>query len=34
MAPVLRSPIGTSARITGDYTKADAERIVNGIGIR
>jgi hypothetical protein len=33
-APVLRSPIGTSAVISGDYTKADAERIVNGIGIR
>jgi hypothetical protein len=33
-APVLRSPIDTSAMITGDYTKADAERIVHGIGIR
>jgi hypothetical protein len=33
-APVLRDPISTSAVISGDYTKADAERIVNGIGIR
>jgi hypothetical protein len=33
-APVLRSPIGTSAVISGAYTKPDAERIVNGIGIR
>jgi hypothetical protein len=33
-APVLRSPISTSARITGDYTRADAERIMNGIGVR
>jgi hypothetical protein len=33
-APVLKAPVGTSAIISGDYTKADAERIVNGIGIR
>jgi hypothetical protein len=33
-APVLKSPISTSAAISGDYTQADAERIVNGIGIR
>jgi preprotein translocase subunit SecD len=33
-APVLRSPISASAVISGDYTKAEAERIVNGIGIR
>jgi hypothetical protein len=33
-APVLRSPISTSAVISGDYTKAEAERIVNGISIR
>jgi preprotein translocase subunit SecD len=33
-APVLRSPISTSAVISGDYTQAEAERIVNGIGIR
>lgn len=31
MAPVLRSPIDTSAEITGNFTKADAERIVKGI---
>jgi SecD-like export protein len=34
MAPVLRDPISTSAVISGDFTKAEAERIVNGIGIR
>ena len=33
-APVLRGPISTSAVISGDFTKAEAERIVNGIGIR
>ena len=33
-APTVRSPISTSAVISGDYTKAEAERIVNGIGIR
>jgi hypothetical protein len=33
-APVLRGPISTSALISGDYTKTEAERIVNGIGIR
>ena len=32
--PVLRSPISTSAVINGDFTKAEAERIVSGIGIR
>jgi hypothetical protein len=34
MAPTLRGPISASALITGDYTKAEAERIVNGIGVR
>lgn len=34
MAPVLRSPIGRSAVISGDYPKAEAERIINGIGVR
>lgn len=33
-APVLRGPISTSAVISGDYTQAEAERIVNGIGVR
>jgi hypothetical protein len=33
-APVLRSAIGTSALINGDFTRAEAERIVNGIGLR
>ena len=34
MAPVLRSPIGASARITGNFTRTQAERIVNGIEIQ
>ena len=34
MAPVLRSPIGASAMITGNLTKSQAERIVKGIGIQ
>lgn len=33
-APVVRSTISNSAWINGDYTKAEAERIVDGIGIR
>lgn len=32
--PILRGPIGASAVISGDFTKAEAERIVNGISIR
>jgi len=31
MTPVIRSPIGASSMITGNFTKAQAERIVNGI---
>jgi hypothetical protein len=31
MAPVLRSPIDASAVISGDHTKAEAERIANGV---
>jgi hypothetical protein len=31
MAPVIRSPIGSSALITGHFTKTQAEEIVNGI---
>jgi preprotein translocase subunit SecD len=31
MAPVVKSPISRSAVITGNYTKAEAERIVSGI---
>ena len=34
LAPVVRSVVSDSAMITGDYTQAEAERIVNGIGIR
>jgi hypothetical protein len=32
--PRLRAPIGASATISGDYTQAEAERIVNGMRIR
>jgi len=31
MAPVVRAPISTSAMITGDYDRSEAERIVAGI---
>lgn len=34
MAPVVRSPIGDSAMISGELTQADAERIADGIGNR
>jgi SecD-like export protein len=34
MAPVVRSPIGDSAAITGNFTRAEAERIADGIGGR
>jgi hypothetical protein len=34
MAPVVRSPIGDSAVISGNFTQAEAERIVDGIGKR
>jgi hypothetical protein len=34
MAPRLREPISESALVTGDFTKAGADRIANGIGIR
>jgi preprotein translocase subunit SecD len=34
MIPVLRASIATSARIDGDFTRAQAERIVNGIKVR
>jgi hypothetical protein len=33
-APTVRSRIGTSAVINGDFTQAEAERIVNGISVR
>jgi len=33
-APVVRSPISTSGVISGDFTQAEAERIVNGIRVR
>ena len=33
MAPVVRASLGASAVITGNFTKAQAERIVEGIGI-
>ena len=31
MAPTVRSPIGAEASISGDFSKAEAERIVSGI---
>lgn len=34
MAPVVRSAIGNSAMITGNFTRADAARIADGIGMR
>lgn len=34
MTPVVRVPIGASAVITGNFTKAEAERIVSGVGLR
>jgi preprotein translocase subunit SecD len=34
MAPTLRSPISESARITGHFTKPQAERIANGLAGR
>jgi hypothetical protein len=34
MAPTLRDPISADALISGDYSRAEAERIVNGITIR
>jgi preprotein translocase subunit SecD len=34
MAPVVRASLGASATITGNFTRAQAERIVNGIGLR
>lgn len=34
MAPLLRSPISTSALVTGSFTKAGAERIVKGVGLQ
>lgn len=33
-APVVRAPIGDSAVISGDYTRAEADRIAEGIGPR
>jgi preprotein translocase subunit SecD len=34
MAPVLRTPISASAVVTGNFTKAEAGRIVNGVMLR
>ena len=33
VAPVVRTVVSASAVISGQYTRAEAERIVNGIGI-
>ena len=34
MAPVLRTPISASTVVTGNFTKAEADRIVNGVMLR
>jgi len=34
MAPVVRAPIGDSAVISGKYTRAEAERIADGMRLR
>jgi hypothetical protein len=34
MVPVVRSPISTSEVLSGDYSKAEADRIANGISRR
>lgn len=34
MAPTLRAPVSDSAMITGLYTRAEVERVVEGIGRR
>ena len=34
MAPVVRAPIGDSAVISGKYTRAEAERITDGMRLR
>jgi hypothetical protein len=34
MAPTVRAPISTLGLISGDFTRAEAERIVSGIGVR
>jgi preprotein translocase subunit SecD len=34
MAPTLRGQISESALVTGDFTRSQAERIANGIGLR
>ena len=34
MAPVVRSPIGDSAVISGNYTRSVAERIADGMKLR
>jgi len=34
MAPLLRTPIAASAIVSGNFTKAQAQKIVNGIGLQ
>jgi hypothetical protein len=34
MAPLLRSPVSTPAMVTGIFTRAEAERIANGIRLQ
>ena len=31
MSPVIRSPVSSPAMLTGDYTRAEAERIAEGL---
>jgi preprotein translocase subunit SecD len=34
VAPIVRSPIGETAVITGNYSKAEAQRIADGLTLR
>lgn len=34
VAPTVRSEVGDAARLSGDYTRAEAERIVRGVTLR
>jgi preprotein translocase subunit SecD len=33
-APIVRTPISASAIVSGNFTKAEAERIVNGVRLQ
>ena len=34
VAPTVRSEVGDAARLSGDYTRAEAERIVRGVTLQ